>query len=369
MKLLRSSKKWDVFVWVCELASYVFVLIYFFEELREIIYFKWRYITKFWNVIDFLIIASAIASGAFSVKQYLRVPMTIDAIRDNPEKYANVEHLGAIYNSTNQLYAVLLLVVFLKVFKYLKFNKTMGQLSSTLKRCSKDISYFLLMFFIVFIAFGEVGCLLFGSSVYNYKNLDIAMFTLLRTTLGNFEYEEIGNIHKVLAPIYFLTFIFLVIFVLLNMFLAIINDTYDDVKIEAPPDELQMSQYLQNRFYKFLRIIGIKKNFGADEQKNAVNTNMELLGQKLEKRGFNHFEIDMFFERYRINPEATIKTDELDDSAEDSTRRSKRLDTIDNASKKLEEIDETIGLLFNQVKSLHKRLDDIETKKKKLKRP
>nr|CAH7754804.1 unnamed protein product [Callosobruchus chinensis] len=57
MKLLRFSKKWDIFVWICELASYVFVSYYLLEEVREIIYFKWRYLLKFWNCIDLAIVA------------------------------------------------------------------------------------------------------------------------------------------------------------------------------------------------------------------------------------------------------------------------------------------------------------------------
>lgn len=41
------------------------------------------------------------------------------------------------------------------------------------------------------------------------------MFTLLRTILGDFDYQEIEEANRILAPIYFLSYIFLVFFVLL----------------------------------------------------------------------------------------------------------------------------------------------------------
>ncbi|VEN45619.1 unnamed protein product, partial [Callosobruchus maculatus] len=84
MKLLRFTKKWDMFVLACELISYVFVSFYLLEEVREIIYFKWRYLLKFWNCIDLAIVASAIAAGAWSVMEFIEVPKTMEELRENP---------------------------------------------------------------------------------------------------------------------------------------------------------------------------------------------------------------------------------------------------------------------------------------------
>lgn len=58
---------------------------------------------------------------------------------------------------------------FLQIFKYISFNKTMTQLSSTLARCAKDILGFAIMFFIVFFAYAQLGYLLFGTQVENFS--------------------------------------------------------------------------------------------------------------------------------------------------------------------------------------------------------
>ena len=51
--------------------------------------------------------------------------------------------------------------------------------------------------------------------------------------LGDFNFKAIESADTVLGPIFFLTYIFFVFFVLLNMFLAIINDTYAVVKADS----------------------------------------------------------------------------------------------------------------------------------------
>lgn len=64
----------------------------------------------------------------------------------------------------------------LQIFKYISFNKTMTQLSSTLARCAKDILGFAIMFFVVFFAYAQLGYLLFGTQVENFSTFVKCMY-------------------------------------------------------------------------------------------------------------------------------------------------------------------------------------------------
>lgn len=68
--------------------------------------------------------------------------------------------------------------------------------------------------------------------VDDYNSTITACFTLFRTILGDFNFVAIERADPLFGPFYFLSYIFFVFFVLLNMFLAIINDAYADVKGE-----------------------------------------------------------------------------------------------------------------------------------------
>ena len=68
----------------------------------------------------------------------------------------------------NQFQSAVAICVFfswVKLFKYISFNKTMTQLASTLARCAGDVAGFAVMFFIVFFAFAQLGYMIFGSQV------------------------------------------------------------------------------------------------------------------------------------------------------------------------------------------------------------
>ena len=105
-------------------------------------------------------------------------------------------------------------------------------------------------------------------------------FTLFRIILGDFDFD--GNItkktnfllnkyifslaildaHRILAPIFFLTYVFFVFFVLLNMFLAIINDTYSEVKsdMSTQKSEFELGDYFKKSYDKMLDRLNVKKD-------------------------------------------------------------------------------------------------------------
>jgi polycystin 2 len=51
----------------------------------------------------------------------------------------------------------------------------MTQLSTTLSRCAKDVLGFSAMFMIVFLAYAQLGYLLFGTMVNDYQTFAISM--------------------------------------------------------------------------------------------------------------------------------------------------------------------------------------------------
>ncbi len=62
-----------------------------------------------------------------------------------------------------------------QVFKYTSFNKTMNSLSMTLSRCAMDVAGFAVMFFIVFLAYAQLGYLVFGTQVLDFSTFERSM--------------------------------------------------------------------------------------------------------------------------------------------------------------------------------------------------
>ncbi|XP_010767621.1 polycystin-2-like, partial [Notothenia coriiceps] len=116
----------------------------------------------------------------------------------------------------------------------------MSQLSGTMSRCAKDLVGFAIMFFIIFLAYAQLAYLVFGTQVNDFSTFQASIFTQFRIILRDFEFSEIEESNPVLGPIYFTTFVFFIVFILMNMFLAIINDTYSEVKADMSQQRSEM---------------------------------------------------------------------------------------------------------------------------------
>jgi len=83
---------------------------------------------------------------------------------------------------------------------------------------------------ILFVGYGIAFHLAFGQSVLSYRDFPDALFTLLRAALGDFELEPLRRENWYLGPLLFFSFIVLVLFVCISMFLAIVCEAFDAVR-------------------------------------------------------------------------------------------------------------------------------------------
>ena len=70
----------------------------------------------------------------------------------------------------------------------LRFNRRISMLGCTLKRATADLTSFLFVFFIVFVAFFISGYILFGTQLPQYSKMVTSVETLLSVCLGEYAY-------------------------------------------------------------------------------------------------------------------------------------------------------------------------------------
>ena len=73
---------------------------------------------------------------AFSVYSTIVVSDTLAELLQQPDQFADFTALADLNKSNNNFIAVCVFLAWVKLFKYISFNKTMTQLSSTLSRVS-----------------------------------------------------------------------------------------------------------------------------------------------------------------------------------------------------------------------------------------
>uniref|UniRef100_A0A8C6M8C3 Polycystin-2 n=1 Tax=Nothobranchius furzeri TaxID=105023 RepID=A0A8C6M8C3_NOTFU len=248
VRLIRYVSSWDYFVGVCEVVFCLFILYYVVEEVLEIHIHRLHYFKSMWNCLDVLIVLSVVAI-VMNITRTAMARNLLSGLLENHTAHPRFEPLANLQVQFNNMAAAIVFFSWVKLFKFINFNKTMNQLSSTMSRCAKDLVGFAIMFFIIFLAYAQLAYLVFGTQVNDFSSFQASILTQFRIILGDFNFPEIEE-NPVLGPIYFTTFVFFIFFILMNMFLAIINDTYSEVKADMSQQrsEMEMTDLIKKVF-------------------------------------------------------------------------------------------------------------------------
>ncbi|KAM7419411.1 hypothetical protein PAMA_016501 [Pampus argenteus] len=338
VRLIRYVSSWDYFVGLCEVAFCLFILYYMVEEVLEIRIHRLHYFKSLWNCLDVLIVALSVIAIIMNITRTAMVSNLLKGLLENHTTHPIFEPLANLQVQFNHMAAVIVFFSWVKLFKFINFNKTMSQLSSTMSRCAKDLVGFAIMFFIIFLAYAQLAYLVFGTQVNNFSTFQASIFTQFRIILGDFsEFSEIKEANPVLGPIYFTTFVIFIFFILMNMFLAIINDTYSEVKADMSQQrsEMEMTDLIKKGCNKALMKLRLKKT-AVDDISDSLRQaggklNFDELRQDLKGKGHTDAEIQAIFAKYDHDGDQELTEHEHQQMRDDLEKEREDLDLERNS--------------------------------------
>lgn len=182
-----------------------------------------KYFSDVWNFIDALnLLIFVFVILMYFVYYFLPQRGVEDPLTN---EYVDLERISEYYVQIYNIISLNLLLCFIKMFKYLRVNDRLSLLWKTMRRASPDLLSFIFIFLIVFLGFSFMGLLLFGDALKTFSSFGNSLYSCFYMILGDFP-SEVIKVNQILGPIFFFLFVFLVFFIMLNMFLAIINDAY-----------------------------------------------------------------------------------------------------------------------------------------------
>ncbi|XP_031192915.1 polycystin-2 isoform X1 [Mastomys coucha] len=303
VKLIHYVTAFDFFLAACEVIFCFFILYYVVEEILEIRIHRLSYFRSFWNCLDVVIVVLSVVAMVINIYQMSNAEGLLQFLEDQ-NSFPNFEHVAYWQIQFNNIAAVMVFLVWIKLFKFINFNRTMSQLSTTMSRCAKELFGFTVMFAIVFLAYAQLAYLVFGTQVDDFSTFQECIFTQFRIILGDINFAEMEEANRVLGPLYFTTFVFFMFFILLNMFLAIINDSYSEVKSDLAQQkaEMELSDLIRKGCQKALVKLKLKRNtvdaISESLRQGGGKLNFDELRQDLKGKGHTDAEIEAIFTKY-----------------------------------------------------------------------
>lgn len=233
---------------VGEIAVVVFVLLFFIEEFVQMVLSCKRkrrnnvlkgatgtivqhvpYFSDAWNYVDWLNIIVFIA--AFFCRW--RVDSKFFALDVEPAELTRYFDFTAIvsWDSAEKiLLACNAFLLWFKVFKFaVVFSPRMGMIAQVVGKALFPLLFFIVMFLFVLMGFAQAGAIAFGADVVGYDTIAQSIFTVLLSVLGQRDFDALRHSNRLVGPLYFFTFIVIVLFIAMSMFLAIVDSSYEEV--------------------------------------------------------------------------------------------------------------------------------------------
>lgn len=180
---------------------------------------------SFWTILRVLIIVMLIIkimlilvySNLYEVKNF----------DPDTDEFKDYESIAYYYSLINNFVGVIAFFAYFSILSFLQKSKSLKVIWGTLRTSMYKLIFFFFVFILVFIGWILLAYRGFGQYSSGYKDYGTTVSTLLQMLLGNIDFDDIYNIQPAFAAIFFILFIFLSFFVMLNIFLAIINESYD----------------------------------------------------------------------------------------------------------------------------------------------
>eukprot|EP00002_Diphylleia_rotans_P025900 TRINITY_DN5141_c0_g1_i9.p1 TRINITY_DN5141_c0_g1~~TRINITY_DN5141_c0_g1_i9.p1 ORF type:complete len:662 (+),score=114.12 TRINITY_DN5141_c0_g1_i9:87-2072(+) len=135
----------------------------------------------------------------------------------------------------------------IRIFKYLQSYERLNLLWRTLMIASGTLLVYIVVFLVIFLGYTLFGHYILGYAIENYRSLALSFRSTFEMLSGATEYEDRFSSESHLATFYFVTFVMVVFIMLINFFIAILNEHISIVTKLISDEEQSKSFFIWNR--------------------------------------------------------------------------------------------------------------------------
>lgn len=244
-----------------------------------------EYLRNAWNYPELLVLGFSLSAIGLYFARLAITKYSISNMHETPGKFVSFQYVAFVDEWVSATTGLAVFFSFLKFLRLLKFNRRVSTLILTIKIAMKPLMSFMLMFLILFLAYCQFAFLVFGVNNDDYASFPSAMGSMMATTLGSFDFHALTDSSRLLGPVFFFTYVVTVFFVLMNVFIGILNDALGEVAGDA---SIQSNEHeiLDFMFHTFKKTVG--KQVGPairpsyKEPKNQFELNMDSIEEMSE---------------------------------------------------------------------------------------
>ncbi|XP_031725951.1 polycystic kidney disease protein 1-like 2 [Anarrhichthys ocellatus] len=272
VRLYQSTGGLHIFVMAAEIIYLLFILYYMFMQGKLMKQQRWAYFRSKWNLLELTIISLSWSAVAVFMKRTLLGDRDMTYYQNHKDQFASFYETATADSVLQYLIAFLVLLATFKLWHLLRLNPKMNLITAALQRAWNDISSFLVVIVIMFVAYSIACNVIYGWKMSSYRTLADALVTVISLQIGIFNYDEVMDYNPVLGGLLFGSCIVFMTFVVLNLFLSVILVAFKQEQIHHKPSDEEeiVDLMLKNIFGVFgIRYEDTKDTRGPDEKEDG----------------------------------------------------------------------------------------------------
>eukprot|EP00930_Biecheleria_cincta_P102060 TRINITY_DN9372_c1_g1_i1.p1 TRINITY_DN9372_c1_g1~~TRINITY_DN9372_c1_g1_i1.p1 ORF type:complete len:713 (+),score=104.67 TRINITY_DN9372_c1_g1_i1:103-2241(+) len=165
------------------------------------------------------------------------------------------------------------LAMILRLCEGFELSPNLGSVIRTIRVCIIQLLYFIVVFMVVFFNFALSAHFLFGHILAEWSTKFVAMSSAFRAIMGDLDFMAMYDIAPVSTLTWFILFVICIVFVLVNQFIVIIMDAYQEVQSQndmALEAVSKSSEHMnEGKLEKIARLVADRQD--GSEQENKDN--------------------------------------------------------------------------------------------------
>ncbi|XP_028980855.2 polycystic kidney disease protein 1-like 2 [Esox lucius] len=256
VRLYQSTGGLHSFVMASEVIYFLFILYYMYVQGKLMKQQRWAYFKTKQNMLELAIILLSWSALSVFIKRALLGNRDMEYYQNHKDQFASFHETAIADAILGYLIAFLVLLATVKLWHLLRLNPKLHMITATLQRAWTDISGFLVVMTVMFLAYSIASNLMYGWKLYSYRTILDSALTMVSLQLGIFNYEEVLDYNPVLGAFLIGSCIIFMTFVVLNLFISVILVAFSQEQIHHKPSEEE--EIVDLMMMKLCSLFGIK---------------------------------------------------------------------------------------------------------------
>ncbi|XP_040185090.1 polycystic kidney disease protein 1-like 2 [Rana temporaria] len=241
-----------IFVVAAEVIYFLFVIYYMVVQGKLMKTLKWGYFRSKWNLLELALILISWSALSVFVKRTILGNKDINYYQNHKDEFVSFNETATADAALGYLIAFLVLLSTIKLWHLMRLNPKLNMITATLRRAWGDISGFITVILIMFLAYSIACNLIFGWKLDSYKTVLDSAKTMVSLQLGIFNYEEVLDYNPVLGSFVVGSCIIFMTFVVLNLFISVILVAFsEEQKNHQASEEEEIVDLMLMKIFSF----------------------------------------------------------------------------------------------------------------------